>query len=141
MYIKKYSNQRIIEILYDDFSEKVLLEKFEKFKLVMNSKNDNKKRRKEQLVLHTGILFADEIDYLYDLRKEIRKFGALAFTYDFYLFEWMGYKNVLKYHDFKKGLANVLIEIAKTKYSDFQVKHMIAYVLSEFFKKVYINYI
>ena len=27
MYIKKYSNQRIIEILYDDFSEKVLLEK------------------------------------------------------------------------------------------------------------------
>jgi hypothetical protein len=27
MYIKKYNSQRIIEILYDDFSEKVLLEK------------------------------------------------------------------------------------------------------------------
>ncbi len=48
-----------------------LQDKFNQFKSIM--KIENKKRRKEQLALVTGILFPDEIDFLFGIRREIRK--------------------------------------------------------------------
>ncbi len=118
--------------------ETKLNEKFDGIRKIMRI--ENKKRRKEQLALFVGILFPDEIDYLYENRREIRKNKSLAFLDEFYLFEWMGDQNIIQYHKFKEGLGNVLEEIAKScKYCDFQIKHLIAYTISRFLEDVYIK--
>jgi hypothetical protein len=115
-----------------------LSDKFDGLRKIMGI--DNKKRRKEQLVLFVGILFPDEIDYIYENRREIREFRSLEFSNEFYLFEWMGDQNIIQYQKFKEGLGNVLEEVANScKYSDFQIKHLIAYTLSRFLDDVYIK--
>ncbi len=118
--------------------ETKLNEKFDGLRKIMRI--ENKKRRKEQLTLFVGILFPDEIDYIYENRREIRKNKSLTFLDDFYLFEWMGDQNIIQYHKFKEGLANVLEEIAQScTYCDFQIKHLIAYTISRFLEDVYIK--
>ncbi len=137
-YDKKAIQKQEKKVTFEE--EKLLTERLTQLKIVSNSYFNNEKRKKEQLVLHTGILFADEIDYLFESRREIRKLKSLAFTDDYYLFEWMGNQNILEYYKFKEGLANVLTEIATNcQYCDFQVKHMIAYVLSRFLVKTFIK--
>ncbi len=117
--------------------EMKLSDKFDGLRKIMGI--EDKKRRKEQLVLFVGILFPDEIDYLYEKRREIRKSKSLTFLEEFYLFEWMGDKNIIQYQKFKEGLGNVLEEVANScQYSDFQIKHLIAYTLSRFLDDVYI---
>ena len=54
IYIKKYSNQRIIEILYDDFSEKVLLEK--SYSIILFN------RGSDSIVLNNFIRERDDIE-------------------------------------------------------------------------------
>jgi hypothetical protein len=119
-----------------------LQEKFNQFKNIM--KIENKKRRKEQLALVTGLLFPDEIDFLFEFRREIRKNKSKVKLEvkleEFYLFEWMQSQNIIQYCKFKEGLGNVLEEVATTCiYSDFQTKHLIGYVISRFLDDIYIK--
>ncbi len=115
-----------------------LQDKFNQFKNIM--KIENRKRRKEQLALVTGILFPDEIDFLFGFRREIRKNKSKVKLEEFYLFEWMQSKNIIQYCKFKEGLGNVLEEVANTcVYSDFQTKHLIGYTISRFLDDIYIK--
>ena len=92
-------------------------------------------------VLFVGILFPDEIDYIYENRREIRKSRTLEFSDEFYLFEWMKDQNIIQYHKFKEGIANVLVQIATNSYNycEFQIKHLIAYTITKFLDDVYIK--
>jgi hypothetical protein len=118
--------------------ETKLNEKFDGLRKVMGI--ENKKRRKEQLVLFVGILFPDEIDYLYENRRKIREKVSIEFSNEFYLFEWMKDQNIIQYHKFKEGITNVLKEIGKScNYCDFQIKHLIAYTISRFLDDVYVK--
>lgn len=119
--------------------ETKLSDKFDGLRKVMGI--DNMKRRKEQLVLFVGILFPDEIDYIYENRREIREKVSIDFSNEFYLFEWMRDQNIIQYHKFKEGIANVLVKIATNSYNycEFQIKHLIAYTISKFLDDVYIK--
>lgn len=131
-----------------------LFEKFNQVKKIMKISHDAKnnieisekekkaimKRCNEQMTLIVGILFPDEIDYLFENRQEICGLKSLEFLNEFYLFVWMRDQNIIQYYKFTEGLANVFKEIAKScNYCDFQIKHLIAYTICKFLKEVYIK--